>query len=98
MYPDIKFKINESGSSFEITNLSDNSGYDRIFSFTNLLSQEEITVDNKNKIITSSFGNYRLGNFSKNWLRLLPGENDISISGEFSELLFTYSFSKVFGA
>lgn len=98
MYPDIKFKINDSGNSFEITNFSDSNEYNRVFSFTDLLSQEEITVDNKNKIITSSFGNSRLGNFSKNWLRLLPGENDISISGEFSELLFTYSFSKVFGA
>lgn len=78
VYPKIWFKMSPAGGNFTIVNASDES---RSFEFTSLAGDEEITVDNKSKIITSSTGFYRLGAFNKKWLRLADGMNILNVTG-----------------
>lgn len=81
-YPEIVFELLQSGDSeqarkFEIFNLTDDPS--RAFQFAGLFEFEEIYVNNRNYRIVSNAESkpYRISNFNKNWLRLLPGENTI---------------------
>ena len=75
-YPIVSFW----GTSIEIYNLTDDPAKKRPFKFESLNSDEYVTVDNEVKHITSTTGDVRLANFtSKKWLRLRPGENELSI-------------------
>jgi phage-related protein len=70
-----------SATTVKITNNTDNT---RLFEITGLSSGETITVDNDNKILTSSNSNNRVGNFNKKWFRLLPQKNIIRLEGNFN--------------
>lgn len=80
IYPKVTFRASSSvgGNAISITNRTDSTS--RVFRFSSLASNEQITVDNELKIITSSTGNERLSSFNKNWLRLRPGTNSLSIT------------------
>lgn len=74
-YPIVEF----TGESLDIVNLTDDT--DRHFTFSGLNGVEVITVDNETKLITSTIGGQKLGNFtSKKWLRLRPGNNVLQIT------------------
>lgn len=87
-YPTILATVDTFGGDFSITNNTDNG---RVFSFTDLLQDEVLTIDNERSIITSSTGLRRLSNFNKNWFRLVRGVNSLTIFGNVSQLKFTYS-------
>jgi phage-related protein len=95
-YPEIGFTVsnNVSAGDFTLTNITDSS---RAFTFTGLDLSEEIVVDNDKKIITSNYDNLRLGNFNKNWFRLLQGNNSLNIQGYLDEFYMTYSFARIIG-
>ena len=73
--PIVKFTLVPNQLSFSITNVSYNN---LLFEFTNLQSEETLTIDSEKKIITSSTGLRRLGNMSKgngkDFLRLKRNE------------------------
>ena len=73
-YPTVTF----TGGSIDIVNTSDDAN--RHFTFSGLAPTEIITVDNEVRHISSSIGGEKLSNFtSKNWLRLRPGVNELTI-------------------
>ena len=75
-YPIVSFKSNTG--SIDIVNNTDDMN--RHFILSGLLADEEITVDNELKYITSSRAGEKLSNFNKNWLRLRPGYNELNVS------------------
>lgn len=97
LYPLISFTLSNNINSTYFT-LINNSDSGRIFQFTNLNVEEAITIDNDRKIITSSLDELRLGNFNKNWFRLVPGINKLNLVGYLTDLSMTYSFARKIGA
>lgn len=93
--PTITFTMNSSGGSFSITNQSENN---RVFSFTDLIAGEKITVDNDKGIISSSTGLFRMENFNKNFLRLIQGKNILNLAGNISQFTLSAVFPKGVGA
>ena len=92
LYPEISFKLNTLGSSFSLTNTTDSN---RVFGFglssgSPLIPSEEIYVNNDLQIITSSTGLRRVSHFNKNWLRLLPKLNTLTLSASLSWLTIYY--------
>lgn len=79
VYPLVYFKSipMENGNSISITNMTDNP--QRHFIFNNLQDNEEITVDNELKYISSNFEGSKLSAFNKNWLRLRKGVNLLKV-------------------
>ena len=62
----------------DIVNTTDDS--QRHFTFSGLAAGETVTVDNEVKHISSTVGGEKLSKFtSKNWLRLRPGMNSLTI-------------------
>lgn len=81
-FPTVAFTMNGSGGTFSIVNTTDDS---RRFYFTGLSANESISVDNSLQIITSSTGQRRLDKFIyKKFFRVLPGANQLMISGNAS--------------
>lgn len=74
VYPTVTF----AGSSIEIINTTDDAT--RTFAFTGLSESEIMTVDCETKIMKSLTGGPKLSYFNKNWLRLKPGLNTLSIT------------------
>ena len=73
-YPIVTF----TGGFVDIVNTTDDSL--RHFSFSGLTTGETVTVDNEVRYISSSIGGEKLSKFtSKNWLRLRPGMNRLTI-------------------
>lgn len=73
-YPIVTF----TGGSVDIVNKTDDE--ERHFTFSGLAAEETITVDNEIRHISSDMSGEKLSNFtSKNWLRLRPGINDLTI-------------------
>lgn len=93
-YPEITFTLNAIGTSFSLTNITDDG---RIFLFSELSANETITVDNDRQIITSDTGLRRLSKFNKNYFRLLPGMNELTVVSGISEFTMTYSLAKKIG-
>jgi hypothetical protein len=93
--PTISFTMGGSGGDLSIINETDG---DREFLFSDLSPNEVITVDNDKGIITSSGSSLRIQNFNKNFLRLVQGENILSISGSITQLTFDTVFAKGIGA
>lgn len=81
-------KLTEDGE-VSIVNNSDNG---REFSFSTLTTGETVTVYNYEQDIESSIaGTYRYDKHNGNWLRLLPGNNNLVITGK-CNITFTYDF------
>ena len=78
VYPIVKFTARDAvdGKAISIINEWDAA---RPFEFCGLTPHEEVMVDNELKIITSSVGGDKLSGFSKNWLRLRRGVNELRI-------------------
>lgn len=83
------------GGDITITNVTNDNYQTKL---TGLNSGEIITLDCENEIILSSLGLMRLSNFNKHWFELLPGNNNITITGNISEIKITYSNIRKVGA
>lgn len=94
LFPQLDITLNGSGDTVSILNITDNN---REFLFSGLTPGEVLSVDNDLKIITSSSGLLRLPLFNKNWFRLLNGVNQLKITGNVEEVIFTYRFPKKIG-
>lgn len=94
MYPKNQFTLDGLTTSLKVINESDNN---RVFEITGLLPNETITIDNDLQIITSSTGLNRLGNFNKNWFRLVSGVNKLKITGGLSSSIMTYQNARKVG-
>ena len=89
IYPKFIITMNNFGGFVSITN-SDDSG--RVFSFTGLSPSEIITMNNDLQTISSSTGLRRLSNFNKNFMRLVPGKNNLNIQGNIANIKMTTQF------
>lgn len=85
-YPSVEFTLAESGADFALINQSDDN---REFAFTGLTGGETITISGETKIVRSSLGANRLGNFNKKFLRLIRGVNIVKVVGDISSLDIT---------
>ena len=79
IYPTVTFCTTAPVGDYDISIINKSDNPSRAFRFQGLLANETITVDNELKHISSSIGGERLSNFNKNWLRLKPGVNELSI-------------------
>lgn len=75
VYPLLSFTLSD-GNSLKIVNITDDES--RVFEFTNLPTNKPIIIDNELKIIDGDGA--LLGNFNKNWLRLVKGKNNLKIT------------------
>lgn len=87
-YPKLIFTTCSNNATVSITNASNGNWETR---FEGLSANETITVDNQLQIITSSLGIFRLGNFNKHWLELVPRANKLIISGDVEEIILEYN-------
>jgi phage-related protein len=97
LFPKIIFAPTSTTTSFSIINEQDNNREMR-FDFAPVPNGSEIiTIDCDKKIITSSQGFNRFRDFNKNWLRLVRGENELTIAGR-GTVIFEYRFARRVGA
>lgn len=80
------FKANLFGGTVKITNLTDDPNELRPMIQINLLPNEQITMNCDLQFIASTLSYYPLQNFNKNWLRFVPGLNNLKIEGSLLEL------------
>jgi len=87
-YPrELKIIANAYGGTVTITNITDSN---RVFTLTDLLPNEIITINCDLQIMTSDLVTYPLYKFTtKNWLRLVRGGNSLSVSGNISNFYIT---------
>lgn len=95
LYPEITFFTSDIGTSFSLTNLTDDTT--RAFSFTDISAGELMTVDCDRQIISSSTGLLRMPNFSRKFFRLLPKNNSLTMVGGITSFTMTYQFAKKVG-
>jgi phage-related protein len=95
LFPLVTFKMNSSGGAFNLRNNSDDTN--RLITVSGLSANETITIDNDLKIITSSLNLNRVGNFNKKWIRLVPGTNNLVVTGSISSLRFDYKLPRKIG-
>lgn len=93
-YPIIEFDSAIANNTISLVNLSNDNRDTRI---ENLASGEKITLNNENQIIESSTNLNRLGQFNKNWFELVPGENQIKVSGNVGALKIRYANARRIG-
>ncbi len=99
--PIIEFKTTVNTYNFSLINNSDidENGKPREFKFTDIGGGEVIEVNNKDKLISSSTGLFRLGKFNKKFFRFKPGVNEITAKGSCEYLKITYqNFRRLGGA
>lgn len=92
--PNISFTMNASGGDISIVNSSDSN---REFEFTGLSPYEVVTVNCDLGIIKSDLGYRRLSNFNKNFMRFKDGLNNLTVTGNVSQLNITYQFIRRLG-
>jgi len=79
-YPEIEISVVSAAPSvITFTNTSDTN---RLTSFGGYVAGEIIYANNDRKQIISNLGTYLYDDFNKNWLRLVQGDNKISITGK----------------
>lgn len=100
-YPVLEFKMANSFVGNGRCSLINNTDGKREFEFTNMVPGETITVDCRSQAMTSDKGTLRgkslSENFNKHFFRLLPGANDIELTGEFLYLKMTYANARKVG-
>lgn len=89
LYPTLSITVNSFGGTVTIRNVNESL---RETQFTSLSPNEVLTVNCGLQTISSSTGLRRLGNFNKKFLRLLPGKNELRISGSVASLSITTQF------
>ena len=88
IYPVVKFTIGEDGGNVMLINLDDEN---RTTSFVNLTELIEFSMDgNYNYISGDNYTKFQ----NKNFIRLLPGENRFVLTGDVTQIEFTYSARK----
>lgn len=88
IWPQMLIQMYENGD-VSITNMSDGA---RELKFTGLADQEMIFVDNEMETITTDLSNtYRIDNHNGTFLRMLRGNNNLSITGKV-KLKFRYQY------
>ncbi len=90
LYPTLTIITNTNGGNLKITNVEDNN---RISIFTGLMPNEIVTINSDLQTIVSNSGLLRLGNFNKNFLRLVPNRNTLKIQGNVAVVSLTYQFA-----
>jgi phage-related protein len=76
--PEIKVALSGGNTGFTLTNTTNANN---IFGFTGLTANETITIYSDKSKIKSSTGQPRISNLiNKNWFKLVPGNNYISIN------------------
>ena len=93
--PSLVFTTSAIGTSCNLTNHTDNN---RLFSFTGISANETITVDNDKGIISSDTGLRRMTYFNKNFFRLVPGQNDLTLAGGLVRFEMTSVFARKIGS
>lgn len=97
LYPNLEFTFKSSGSNMQITNHTDGS---RVFSFYDvteapIIDIEDdyltITVNNDLQMIETSSNELVLDYFNKNWFRLLPGNNVLTMYGQITLMNIIYN-------
>lgn len=80
-YPEIEIELTGVNTAVELINTSDSNNS---FEFTGLNIGETIYVDNQKRVIITSLGDNvnRFSNFNLGWLRLIKGNNTITVNGE----------------
>ena len=79
-YPEIEILVaSTTPSTITFTNTNDSN---RITSFGGFSNAETIYVNNDKKQIITDIDSYLYDDFNKNWLRLVQGDNKISITGK----------------
>lgn len=91
LYPSMVVTFNVFGGDLTLTNNSDNS---REFILTGFSPNEVITIDNDRGIISSDSGLLVMSKFNRQWMRLIQGANSITLLGNISSLVMTYSFAR----
>lgn len=85
LYPIVTITPSNACNTLSIENLSDikfTGDTPRRLEISDVAANETITIDCKNRIITSSNSTRYIGeDFNLNWLRLLPGENNLVLNG-----------------
>lgn len=94
IYPIIEVTTSATGTSFTLTNNTDNT-IKTIF--TGLSNNETLTIDCKRGTITSSTGLKRVSNFNKIFFELLEGINNISLTGNLSKFELRYDIDVAVG-
>lgn len=89
LYPNLVITQNNTDGDISITVTEDSN---RVFSFMDLQANEVLTVDCLNQTISSSTGLKRMGNFNKNFLRLVPGKNTLEIVGNVESIAMETQF------
>ena len=89
MYPTIEFMCTKQGGngSVSIINQKDNN---REFKITKLYYGETIIADSRLGIIKSSLDRRILGDFNKQFLRLVPCDNKLIVTGDITSLKITW--------
>ena len=82
IYPQITFRATSAMSDgYDISILNNTDDTARYFRFSGLYANETVTVDNELRHIESDRAGEKLSNFvDKNWLRLRPGINTLTIA------------------
>ena len=94
LFPKVIIKSNVSISNLSISNVEDNNW---TTTFDTLTANEIITMDSKNKILSSSIPSRIISNdFNMHFIRLVPGKNEFKINHDI-EITFTYKVPRKVG-
>lgn len=94
IFPRITIKAINDISELSIINIQDNNWTATISSIT---ANEIITMDSKNKILTSSIPSRIISNdFNMHFIRLVPGKNEFKVTGDI-QITFTYKVPRKVG-
>ena len=86
-YPIVVFTASSSGGSVTMTNTTDNNS---TFTMSNITADELITMNGEYYMLQSSKQLNHVDDLSGNFLRLLPGMNVITVSGNLVSMSITY--------
>lgn len=92
--PQIKFTSSSANNDVSIENIS-NDMY--LTNITGLGMGEVLTMDNENELIKTDRRPNMLQSFNCNWLELVPGINELRITGEITNLEITYANARRIG-
>lgn len=94
IFPKITIKAINDISELSIINIQDGNWTTTISSIT---ANEIITMDSKNKILTSSLHQRIISNdFNMHFIRLVPGKNEFKVTGDI-QITFTYKVPRKVG-
>ena len=93
--PLVKLKSSSSSNTVTIENMSNNGWVTRI---NNLGANEIVTIDNEDEYIGTDRRPNILQEFNHGWLELVPGMNELRITGNVVDFEITYANARRIGA